>query len=207
VCGICHENADGNELRKSPSPPHEIALNREEALTLLSDDKLLKSYLCNKLFRRELFNGIRFPQGRTFEDVAVMHLLVARAQRVVVTPDCKYHYVIRKGSITDLRYKPVKEYDYFFSMYERACFFADAEQAPAAIGAFLKKAVRFADHLFLAANTSQHKAMLNEVLAKMHEFDSCRIQLSVGLRAKRMLLYYCLPLYRAGYRLTKGLLR
>lgn len=77
----------------------ETLLDREEAMELLLRNEVVQSYLCDKLWRRELFAGITFPEGRTFEDIQVMHRLFARAQRVVCLPDIMYHYIQRSGSI------------------------------------------------------------------------------------------------------------
>jgi len=54
----------------------------------------------NKLYRRELFDSIRYPQGRVYEDIATTHKLIYAANRITFIPDCLYCYVMRKGSIS-----------------------------------------------------------------------------------------------------------
>ena len=54
----------------------------------------------NKLYKRELFDGVHFPEGCVFEDLAVTHKLLMRAKRIIVIPDSLYFYVYRKGSLT-----------------------------------------------------------------------------------------------------------
>lgn len=58
-------------------------------------------YAWNKIFRRRLFDGVRFPKGRVFEDVATLPLLLAKAARVAVTSQggC-YHYCWNADGIT-----------------------------------------------------------------------------------------------------------
>lgn len=75
-------------------------LNREQALALLVEDDLVRSYLCDKLWRRELFDGIRIPALKVFEDMAVMYQLFMRAEQVVCLPDVFYHYEHRDASLT-----------------------------------------------------------------------------------------------------------
>lgn len=58
-------------------------LNKEQAIALLVEDDLVKSYLWDKLWRRELFEDIRIPELRVFEDMAVMYQLFMRAEQVV----------------------------------------------------------------------------------------------------------------------------
>lgn len=74
-------------------------LDREQALEKLLENKLMGNYLCDKLWRRELFQGIVFPMGRTFEDIAIAHRLFLRAKCVVCLPEAKYNYLQHPGSI------------------------------------------------------------------------------------------------------------
>lgn len=78
-----------------------LVLDREEAMGLLLENDQMQNYLCDKLWKRELFRGIVFPEGKTFEDIAVMHRLFERASRVVCLPEWKYNYYQRAGSIVD----------------------------------------------------------------------------------------------------------
>lgn len=54
----------------------------------------------DKLFKKELFDGIRFPFGEINEDAAVIHLVVDRARFVGIITDRVYNYRHRAGSIT-----------------------------------------------------------------------------------------------------------
>ena len=57
-------------------------------------------YAWNKVFRRELFQGVRFPAGRVFEDVATLPLLLAKARRVRMTDKGLYYYCDNPKGIT-----------------------------------------------------------------------------------------------------------
>ncbi len=54
---------------------------------------------CNKLYRKELFNGLRFPLKCIHEDEAVYHHILGSARTVVCISDRLYHYYRRAGSI------------------------------------------------------------------------------------------------------------
>ena len=58
------------------------------------------TYACNKMFRRSLFGNVSFPVGRVFEDAATLPLLLARANRVVTSPDGLYYYCHNPKGIT-----------------------------------------------------------------------------------------------------------
>jgi glycosyltransferase involved in cell wall biosynthesis len=53
-----------------------------------------------KLFKKELFDGIRFPEGRLYEDTATTYKVMDRAKLIVLNSLVIYHYVIRENSIT-----------------------------------------------------------------------------------------------------------
>lgn len=76
-----------------------MCLDRLEGLKLLLQNDLMQNFLWDKLWRQELFQGIAFPEGKTFEDIAVMYRLFERAEKVVCLPDAKYNYFQRSGSI------------------------------------------------------------------------------------------------------------
>ena len=58
------------------------------------------TYAWNKIYRRELFQGICFPKGRVFEDVWTLPLLLQRAKRVVTTRQGLYYYCLNPQGIT-----------------------------------------------------------------------------------------------------------
>ncbi len=65
-------------------------------------DITVRSYLWNKMYRRSLFtdNGVIFPVGINFEDVAVTPKLFYYSKKVSFISDALYCYVHHEGSIT-----------------------------------------------------------------------------------------------------------
>lgn len=69
----------------------------------VDDETALKvsgPFAWNKLYQRELFAEIRYPESRVFEDLAVTHKLIFAAKRIVVLPDALYCYRDRKDSLS-----------------------------------------------------------------------------------------------------------
>lgn len=60
----------------------------------------IDAFMCNKLIRRTLFDGLTFPVGRGYEDIAIMGSILARARKVAYLDSCLYFYVRRGGAIT-----------------------------------------------------------------------------------------------------------
>lgn len=75
---------------------------RDDALRALADGRI-KHYTWNKLYRRELWERIRFPVGHVYEDVYTTYRIMDLCERVFVLNEPLYHYRKRRGSIVDDR--------------------------------------------------------------------------------------------------------
>lgn len=54
---------------------------------------------CGKLFRKEMFDGIRFPIGKYYEDYFTIYYIVATAKKICIDGYASYHYRLRDNSI------------------------------------------------------------------------------------------------------------
>ena len=83
---------------------HSGILRPQERLTGLRDlleEKLVEPGLCNKLFKRELFQGLEGRMDKTIrnnEDLLMNYYLFDRAETSIFEDICPYHYLIRQGS-------------------------------------------------------------------------------------------------------------
>lgn len=58
------------------------------------------AYACNKVYKRTLFERVRYPVGRIFEDVYILPLLLTRAHRVATTDQGCYYYCANPQGIS-----------------------------------------------------------------------------------------------------------
>lgn len=58
-----------------------------------------------KLYKRSLFDGIRYPVGRLYEDTFIYHDILARVNSLVLTGINTYYYLVRRDSIMHQEYK------------------------------------------------------------------------------------------------------
>ena len=58
------------------------------------------TYACNKIFRRSLFDEVRFPIGRVFEDAQTLPLLLQKAHTVQTCNQGLYYYCNNSNGIT-----------------------------------------------------------------------------------------------------------
>ena len=78
----------------------EETINGEEAVKRLIVHGSIKHAVWDKVYKAEVFEGIRFPEGHNYEDFYVTHIILRASQKIVLIPDILYHYVQNKGSIT-----------------------------------------------------------------------------------------------------------
>jgi glycosyltransferase involved in cell wall biosynthesis len=201
VCSIYWEG-------KSRTPRNSGAVTdyrREEAIRALVDGKQLDNYLCDKLFKRALFEEIRLPEGRIFEDLAVLCKVCWRAGRVVMQEVPKYHYRINTNSSIYSKYTPLKDYQHFLSVYEQVQFVNRHRLYPQAARYVFKRGISCIEHTFTVASSAQTVRYTNDMLQKMHEFDRTPWRtVGFGLLVKRFLIYHLRPVYRPVYKLLRG---
>lgn len=108
-CNYRFVNEAGKEINNNNHSSYcsEKIHNGTELLELF-EDKSFRTFfdVCwNKLYRKELFAGIRFPEGvSVIEDISIMPLIYHRAKRISFVDDVLYNYVYREGSLSHSKY-------------------------------------------------------------------------------------------------------
>lgn len=83
-----------------------------QALRELLSGARIEPGLCNKLFRRELFQGWEMDRSiRINEDLLMNYHLFANARSIVFEDWCPYHYIVRSGSASRAKLNEHKIYD------------------------------------------------------------------------------------------------
>ena len=71
----------------------------EEAIRQLFSDNTYANYAWNKMYKRELFENVRFPRGRKMEDLGTTYKLLLNTRRIVYSKKILYYYYQREDSI------------------------------------------------------------------------------------------------------------
>lgn len=62
----------------------------------------LNFFIWNKLYKKNLFDEVRFPEGRNYEDLATIYKLYFKAKKIIVTDYTLYYYWLgNSNSITN----------------------------------------------------------------------------------------------------------
>ena len=81
-------------------PDSETLSGRNATIRLLTKQENLEVLIWNKLFKKSLFRGIRFPAGKNHEDNFTTFQLLSKANKVSYVKKAAYNYVRRDNSIT-----------------------------------------------------------------------------------------------------------
>ena len=106
------------------SPEEVVILNTKEAVKSVLLEKEMKVYLWTRLCSKKVFDNIRFPEGRDYEDADVSIKVLENVDSIIFLNKFFYYYINRDDSIDNnydkknvkdsmeigyLRYKYVKE--------------------------------------------------------------------------------------------------
>ena len=114
ICGHYRETEDGDLINTICPSGKTVVWTAHKALVKLLIDFKVKTYLWDKLYKKELFDGVIFPEGHLFEDQRVLPEVFGKASVVCAIKEPLYHYIQRKGSIIGDR-KPSTNLDYIDS--------------------------------------------------------------------------------------------
>lgn len=84
--------------------PQYFVLNAEQALKAFIEGNINNATVTNKLFKKELFEEVRFPENQITEDAFAIFDVTRLAKKVVIDTQQKYYYYHREGSITTSSY-------------------------------------------------------------------------------------------------------
>lgn len=82
----------------------ELFFEKKEGLENLLQTKYYSTSVCGKLYRRKLFDNIRFPVGKLFEDIPVTYSLYIEGVTTAFGRHSGYYYRCREDSITTKRF-------------------------------------------------------------------------------------------------------
>ena len=165
-------------------------VDAKEAVVLNLQEKISR-IVCSMLYRRELFNFLKFPTHMYYEDRASTFLFMAAAQRVGIINKAYYAYYQRTGSIN--RSKNFRKYrDYALADCRRLQFVNESdfyttrkERADAAFKSG-NALIRTLGHMVTCAKTKEEKA---EIARLSHNVALIPQGTAIALKQYAILLY------------------
>ena len=112
VCARFCECIDGKDHLENYTGTSKIDLGSRlycDALLERNGAKITSS-VWDRLYKKEMFEGIRFPEGKLYEDIVITPTLFLNAGKCGYIDSLVYHYTIRSDSIMGLGGKNKKEF-------------------------------------------------------------------------------------------------
>ena len=99
MCGLA--DVYGGVTTNPVKTPVYRTMDASESIRTVFEAELTSVTPVNKLYKKELFEGIRYPVGEdSGEDASIIVDLLMRCKKTVLTTDQKYYYIHREDSIT-----------------------------------------------------------------------------------------------------------
>lgn len=122
ICG--HFKVFEDNLQEIRNDGNITSYDGQEALGKILEDREINSFAWDKIYKRNLFENLRYPKGRIFEDTAFTYKLFEKAHKVVSINKAYYYYVMRETSLSNTK-NIKRSYHNFLAFYERFLFAKD----------------------------------------------------------------------------------
>lgn len=119
ICGY-YMSYVNREQKSCDTGGGNVVFSGKEALNHILDDKVIKNYLWDKLYKKEVITE-QFPKAYYYEDYATLFKWFANVDKVAFCQVPLYHYRQREGS-TVHDCDPRKKYHFFLAEQERFNF-------------------------------------------------------------------------------------
>lgn len=115
-----------DSTKKAPAfPIHHKTLNPTEAIICCTQRNTPAFAIsCSKLYKKELFNNLRFPVGKYHEDEFTTYLLFYKSTSIAYTSQILYYYYSRETSIMATQHP----YDALEAFEQRYLFFKEKQE-------------------------------------------------------------------------------
>ncbi|MGM8364862.1 glycosyltransferase family 2 protein [Virgibacillus sp. W0181] len=111
------------ESNKTITKQQTHTFHKEEAFNnLFNENNLVTVVPWNKLYKREVFKHVRYPDGKVNDDEFVIHHIIQAAQKFVFTDAVLYYYFHNENSITNQKYN-LKRLEALEAIKDRVLFF------------------------------------------------------------------------------------
>ncbi len=121
ICG--YDRVDDDGKIKSSAHYKNAFLTQEQAYEMLVQGNVYFIISCNKLYKREIFDNLRFEVGRTHEDEFIIHHVYGECSKIVTLEKSYYNYLLRESSIVGSVKGNIKHFDAVDAYLDRMEYF------------------------------------------------------------------------------------
>jgi glycosyltransferase involved in cell wall biosynthesis len=203
IAGHFVVNLDGSIEEKNNVKATRV-LDRISATSLILLDEEINSFAWDKLYRRALFDNLRYPENRLFEDTATTYKLFNKASKLIQMNKAYYFYQRRESGIClNQEFSKVvkRNYDNYLAFQERYEFATSNDDFLSVADACQAKAFIHGQQLlhFIVKNKLDPKnSSFKPILKKLSEMKiSCNKHLSIAHKLEQRLMKISTCIYAA----------
>lgn len=116
-CGMIR--ATDTQATDIPWYSEKKVLSSSEVIKMLIENKTFTAHAQKNIYPKYLFDNIKFPAGKLFEDIRTTHKLFSNVERICILPEHYYYYYVRDDSITNV-VKLRNQIEWYEALEERA---------------------------------------------------------------------------------------
>lgn len=196
-CGFCYVQ-EGEDVSENTLPDAlHVNVHSPEDVFYSRNDEIVMSYVCRCLFHIRLLLGIRFPEGRLWEDAYVFPEIIFRTERVAEVNAKLYYYLQRKRSTVNSNWSIAKLDElYSFEHCLRVCEQLASESLCALIaGDYIRRIHdQYYSVIFSTCTKTEKKKILHDLRNSLNEeMKRYRGKLSLPKRTSTEIFYMLHP--------------
>lgn len=166
MCNLWHDCVEEGRSVRLYNIPSGLYPKRDSLIRLLMD-KRFDNYCCTKLYKKSLFEGALYPDGRWMEDHATTFKHFYNANRIAYIDKPFYHYIRHRASFT-MTPSVKMEQAYYLAIAERLRFCAEKGfMTPKEWSLFrvkqAKRLMTILEDLALVSSPNENKGLKDEI--------------------------------------------
>lgn len=175
----------------SPADFHENTCTGKEALgRLVRGEGMFRSYVWNKMYRRELFREISYPEDRSLEDQFVTYRLFAACRKVAYTEWAGYYYRPNPDSLTNRNWQRIgMDYVEAWNQIREFCRDRYPEYLEDAETQLVSAAVFTMRRIGKSGSRDERKILKDYIVKYSDRYGRSRLTAATGRRKLLVLLY------------------
>lgn len=202
ISGISFYQAyESGKLVGNSSKTEICVMDKEEALGKFLFNENLTVCVCGKLYQTSLWNIVKCPEGKLFEDQYTTYKLIEQAETVVFDPNPKYYYYKRNGSIGHSAFSD-RTYDLYWGVQEQYDYITRNYPALSAqmVVAKITWEIVFINMMLCANKNDMSLISKTRAFARKHIDEVMHCDDINGIRKVQIFLFaYLFCLYKSAY--------
>lgn len=118
---VCGFEMFTDSVDNETTEPNEIIFDNDSLMKELAICTRIQNFAWGKLYKKELFDGVEFPNGRYFEDIRPTYMVFSKCSKAIYLNENLYYYRQNPNSISKTL-NDTKVNDYFLFMEEKGKF-------------------------------------------------------------------------------------